>query len=274
MSFTTTVIPPPSSKSNNEGFPTAAIVVIAVGGYLLLFSIGLIIRKCIISKNLSCCPEWVKEQCRCQSCFTQTSSETGCITQCASACNCVKYPNKQQCMDSCCPTKQWCDDTFCFCMSKQPEGQCCKCDDCCGETNCNDCFDCPECKDCCDDCKFECCAQPETIDCCCLECGLRGRLQQAFGSAVITRQPENSDEKVAYHVLRQLGSTERKQANLYLQELAEKTHKTQNNNVEEDTEMHEIVLNRDTFDELDNNRMNGPQKTEVQINHNKSLKYK
>ena len=40
--------------------------------------------------------------------------------------------------------------------------------------NCNDCFDCPECKDCCDDCKFECCSQPETIDCCCLEVKLSG----------------------------------------------------------------------------------------------------
>ena len=106
------------------------------------------------------------------------------------------------------------------------------------------------------------------------QCGLRGRLQQAFGSAVITRQPENSDEKVAYHVIRQLGSTERKQINLFLRELAEKTHKTQSNNIEEDTEMHEIVLNRDTFDELDNSRMNSPQRTEVQINNNKSLKYK
>lgn len=89
---------------------------------------------------------------------------------------------------------------------------------------------------------------------------------------MITRQPENSDEKVAYNALRQLGSNERKQANLYLKKLAEKTHRTHNN--VEDTEMHEIVLNRDTFDELDNNRMNSPQIAGVQLNHNQSLKFK
>lgn len=92
---------------------------------------------------------------------------------------------------------------------------------------------------------------------------------------MITRQPVNSDEKVAYNALRQLGSNERKQANLYLKELAEKTHRTDNDDIEEQTEIHEIVLNRDTFDELDSNRLlNSPQATEVQLNCKQSLKYK
>lgn len=63
---------------------------------------------------------------------------------------------------------------------------------------------------------------------------------------MINRQPENSDEKLAFNALRQLGSTERKQANLYLKELAEKAHKAHSN--AEDTEMHEVVVIRDTCD--------------------------
>lgn len=172
MTATTTTLPPP--KSQDESFPVAAIVVLAVGGYIILFSIILIVRKCIINKTGGCCPEWLSEQCQCQSCFQNDPSQPGYVVRCAKECNCFKYPSKQQCMDSCCPTKQWCDDTFCFCMSQQPQGQCCRCDGCCTGLGCGDCFDCPECKDCCSDCKCECCAQPETIDCCCVEVKLSG----------------------------------------------------------------------------------------------------
>uniref|UniRef100_A0A7M5UPA8 Uncharacterized protein n=2 Tax=Clytia hemisphaerica TaxID=252671 RepID=A0A7M5UPA8_9CNID len=139
---------------------------------MVIFTLGLIIRKCIISKHGSCCPDWVTEQCKCQ--CSSNDAEEGCISRCATASNCFKYPSKQQFLDSCCPTKQWCDDTFCCCMSEQPSGQCCKWDDCCSDMNCGSCFDCPDCKDCCDDCKCECCSQPETIDCCCIEVKLAG----------------------------------------------------------------------------------------------------
>jgi len=48
-------IPLPAS-TEDDSFPTAAIVVIAVGGYMFLFTIVLIIRKCIIVRlNLYYC---------------------------------------------------------------------------------------------------------------------------------------------------------------------------------------------------------------------------
>lgn len=169
--------------TTTDGLPTGAIVIIAIGGYMIIFAIILLIRKCIINKGGTCCPVWCSEICTCQNCCNNDPNTDGCCTSMARTCD-GNPPNKRQCMDSVCPTKEWCDDTFCCCFSKQPQGECCNfcngggsnCDSCGGE-----CCDCGECTDCCGDCKCDCCAQPESINCCCLEYSLRNGWESLMG---------------------------------------------------------------------------------------------
>lgn len=168
---------------DNSSFPTAAIVVIAVGGYLLIFIIIMTVRKICLSNGKSFCPSWCSELCLCSSC----SGGVPCQAVLDDVCTCCGYPNKRSVMDKICPTKEWCDDAFCCCLTQEPEGRCLCCDS--DETPCsNSCKNCCNLdevcgfesgKDLCADCKCQCCAQPETCDCCCIEIKLSSSSQRA-----------------------------------------------------------------------------------------------
>lgn len=138
----------------NDSFPAAAIVAIAIGGYLFVFGIILLIRQCLLAKGVSLLPAWMTECCSCK--CGRSDEEGGCLQSCAQTCN-FACPNKKSCMDSVCPSKEWCDKTFCCCMSAQPGGKCC--DDCEGpECGCGDMCDC-QCQ----------CTPPNSINCICFE---------------------------------------------------------------------------------------------------------
>lgn len=171
------------------GFPVAGIIVLAVGGYLILFAIILMIRKLCISKDQQFCPSWCAELFMCTGgCCAGPMPCCSCLEE---TCNC-QYPNKRCFMDAICPSKQWCDDACCCCLSNEAEGKCScfdtnDCCTCCG-LNCNECCeccDCTSCKECVKDCKCTCCAQPETCDCCCFEIKLNSTSAQARREASI-----------------------------------------------------------------------------------------
>jgi len=135
----------------------AGIVAIAVGGYLFLFAVVLIIRQCLLAKGKDLFPPWLSEWCTCGCCCG--TQATGCLQGCAESLNC-QYPNRKVILDNICPSKQWCDQTFCCCMSSEPGGKCLE--DCQG----------PECG-CGDMCNCQCqCQTPNSINCICFEINL------------------------------------------------------------------------------------------------------
>ncbi|KAM7445603.1 hypothetical protein ABFA07_005869 [Porites harrisoni] len=161
-----TVRPTPTNSASDEGLPTAAIVMIGVGAYLVLVMIFLVIRQCLKSQGISICPAWVSEMCCGSCCGGEDDTERCCVCSCflpvAEMCDC-STPSKKSCMDSVCPTKQWCDNTFCCCMNAEPGGAMCQ--DCNG----------PECA--LGDCNCACnCAVPEcdSINCICFKIDLSG----------------------------------------------------------------------------------------------------
>ncbi|XP_002162011.3 uncharacterized protein LOC100211777 [Hydra vulgaris] len=175
-SLQTTILP--SVIVVSPSFPTAAIVVLAVGAYIIFFTISLLIRKCIITKGQSFCPTWFNEICTCQTCCVNNSvEETGCLISFARACD-FPLPHKQVCME-CLPTKQWCDNTFCSCLNGQSN-------ECSGCKNTNfgeftGCEDCKECSEFCGNCDCNFCSQPDSINCCCIEIKLTGNRAQNPG---------------------------------------------------------------------------------------------
>lgn len=166
--------PPPTPDStqnvSSDGLPVAAIVMIAIGGYLVLVVIFLIIRQCLKSQGVSICPAWVSEFC-CGSCCgnedgTQGCCPCPCFIALAEMCDCAT-PSKKSCLDSVFPTKQWCDDHFCCCMNAEPGGAMCQ--DWKG----------PECA--LGDCNCACnCSVPEcdSISCFCFTIGRSGQASQ------------------------------------------------------------------------------------------------
>ncbi|XP_065054330.1 keratin-associated protein 5-9-like [Rhopilema esculentum] len=143
----------------NESFPVVAIVAICIGGYLLIFCIVILVRQCLLAKGVSIFPPWMTECCAC-SCSCG-SNEGGILQSCAETCN-FNCPNRKVVLESVCPSKEWCDQTFCCCMSAQPGGKCCE--DCQG----------PECgfgQLC--DCQCQ-CETPETINCICFKIDCAG----------------------------------------------------------------------------------------------------
>ena len=86
-------------------------------------------------------PPWLAECCVCNcSCGAQ---EGGCLQSCAESCNC-QCPNKKAVLDNICPSKEWCDRTFCCCMSAEPGGKCledCQGPECGVSISCNLCWE-------------------------------------------------------------------------------------------------------------------------------------
>eukprot|EP00058_Branchiostoma_floridae_P020374 XP_002605864.1 hypothetical protein BRAFLDRAFT_90817 [Branchiostoma floridae] len=96
--------------------PTGAIVVIAVGGYVTLIVIALIIRQCLLSRGF--CGE-----CCSGGCCSKDEEEAGCC-ECwmafAECCN-PNAPSMKTCLDSMCPRQKGCGDCDCACACQPPE---------------------------------------------------------------------------------------------------------------------------------------------------------
>lgn len=101
----------------SKGFPTVAIVVISVGAYLFLFFILILIRKICLSKGYDC-PSWCGEVCVSPADNINTDPSK-CALLFATHCDCP-YPNKRVCMDTMCPSRDWCNNTFCWCLARDP----------------------------------------------------------------------------------------------------------------------------------------------------------
>jgi len=155
-------LPPTLASVENSGqlLSTPAIVMIAVGGYMTVVIVALIIRQCLKSRGISICPDWLSEWCCCGGYQGERSACAACFVSFAEMCDC-QTPSKKSCMDTICPTRQWCDKTFCCCMNAEPGGDMCQdcqgpaCD--CGACNCNCSCNLPECN---------------SINCLCFEIGL------------------------------------------------------------------------------------------------------
>ncbi|XP_028400401.1 uncharacterized protein LOC114523619 [Dendronephthya gigantea] len=155
MAPTDATLPP--TVDEDDSLPTAGIIFIAIGAYIVIFTLGILIRQCLLARGLSICPEWVHEMC----CTTCACMSCVGIAHCAELCD-FNVPTKRSCLDCCCPTKERCDEMFCCCMNQLPGGT--LCDDCAG----------PECQ--CGDCNCACnCQLPEcnSINCICFEIQLK-----------------------------------------------------------------------------------------------------
>ncbi|KAI8504874.1 uncharacterized protein LOC144916794 [Branchiostoma floridae x Branchiostoma belcheri] len=136
--------------------PTGAIVVIAVGGYVTLIVIILIIRQCLLSRGV--CGE-----CCSGGCCSKDEEEAGCC-ECwmafAECCN-PNAPSMKTCLDSLCPRQKGrCSTAACV------NCECCQDCTCCGSE--------PMCE--CGDCDCACACQPpecETINFLCFEVRLK-----------------------------------------------------------------------------------------------------
>ncbi|XP_014677758.1 PREDICTED: keratin-associated protein 5-9-like [Priapulus caudatus] len=137
--------------------PTAAICVIAIGGYVFLIVIFLLIRQVLMDRGM--CGECKHvcgkegEQCACCQCCITTLSQCDC-----------KSPNCDICVDSVCPKPQKCDCgklvTCAWCAQKD----CCAGEPLCNSGSCECACSLPEC---------------DTVECLCF----RIQLRQPFDSS-------------------------------------------------------------------------------------------
>lgn len=136
-----------SPASDSLALPVAAIVCIAVGAYILLIILILIIRSIlqshgICSQACNCCGKENQPCCQCCAVLSDT-------------CNCVQSPNLSACLDSICPSRKrmdCADFITCQCCA-DPNNQCCTCCNSqeplcdCGQCNCNCACTAPDCQD-------------------------------------------------------------------------------------------------------------------------------
>ena len=95
--------------SQHDGLSTAAIIVIAIGAYLVVFVLLVLIRKVCLAKDQNFCPSWCSEVLLCTACTNTGCSLVTCASCVDNQCSCCTYPNKRCFMDAVCPSKQWCD---------------------------------------------------------------------------------------------------------------------------------------------------------------------
>lgn len=145
-------VAPTVASTSSLSLPVAAIVCIAIGSYVLLIVIILIIRSILLSRGI----------CR-QSCYCCGKEGEPCCQCCATLaemCSCCDSPSLQACLDSICPARKqmdFGDFVTCQCCT-DPNNTCCTCCNSqqplfdCGMCNCE--CTAPECND---------------INCCCFK---------------------------------------------------------------------------------------------------------
>ncbi|XP_064613171.1 uncharacterized protein LOC135476954 [Liolophura sinensis] len=98
MSDTIPAIPTQTPVASSTQLPTAAIVCIAVGGYVVLVVIILVLRQCCLARGM--CGQWElcgkEEQPQCCECCISLSE----------SCDCCKSPSVTSCLDSVCPNRK------------------------------------------------------------------------------------------------------------------------------------------------------------------------
>ncbi|XP_077868591.1 uncharacterized protein LOC144359223 [Saccoglossus kowalevskii] len=108
-----------STTTESETLPTAVIVVVAIGAYLVLMVLLLIIRSCLQANGF--CNE-------CAPCGKEDGSQQccDCWVATAEACNCCAYPNMKACLDSICgPANNKCTLANCVSCQACQDNQCC-----------------------------------------------------------------------------------------------------------------------------------------------------
>ncbi|XP_022093229.1 keratin-associated protein 17-1-like isoform X1 [Acanthaster planci] len=153
-----------TAAPSEPALPVPVIVVLAVGGYLVLIVLLVVIRQFLVARGVCmACAPCGKEDGSLQCC--------DCWISCAEGCNCCAYPNVKSCLDSVCgPPDNRCSMTKCVscqtcqnntCCGDEASGfeSCCGTGDSCSNQGC-------ECAGC--DCA---CQAPEcdTIDCFCFK---------------------------------------------------------------------------------------------------------
>lgn len=141
-----------TSVAPTQTLPTAAIISIAIGCYIVVVGLLLILRQCLMDRGVFsetcclCCGEGEGlDCCKCGEC-------------CMMYCNCCGSPDMEACCDSICPTRRrmdCADIIMCQCCMDNECCQCCYseeplCD--CGACNCQ--MQSPDCS---------------SINCCCFE---------------------------------------------------------------------------------------------------------
>ncbi|XP_070571874.1 uncharacterized protein [Ptychodera flava] len=140
----------PIETTSEQALPTSVIIVIAVGAYLVLVVLILMIRQCLLAQGF--CGE-------CAPCGKEDGSQQccDCWVATAEACNCCAYPNMRSCLDSICgPPDQRCT------LNKCMKCESCQNNQCCGNEPICDCGAC----DCACNCQLPEC---ENINCLCFE---------------------------------------------------------------------------------------------------------
>jgi len=139
MSDVSTVV---NTGSTQLAIPVPAIICIAIGAYLVLIIILLIIRSILISQGVCV------KTCRCFGKEGEPCCDT-CCAELGDCCNCCASPSLTACLDSICPARQQmdcADIVTCQCCA---DNQCCPCCDAsqcdcgqcqcqCGSPDCND----------------------------------------------------------------------------------------------------------------------------------------
>ncbi|KAK2170268.1 hypothetical protein LSH36_3g00057 [Paralvinella palmiformis] len=108
----------PVNSTQQLALPLPAIICIAIGAYIVLIIIILLIRQLLLQRGMcaygQCCGKEGDPCCEC------------CIA-CSESLNCCRSPNIEACLDSCCPARRQMDCVdiiMCQCCA-DPNNQCC-----------------------------------------------------------------------------------------------------------------------------------------------------
>ncbi|XP_074642397.1 uncharacterized protein LOC141899777 isoform X2 [Tubulanus polymorphus] len=87
----------PNILPGTEQLPLPAIICIAIGCYIFIVAVALIIKQCLQSRGM--CGEV-------QCCGKEGDPCCACCLTIAQACNCCQSPSVKGCMDRCCPNRR------------------------------------------------------------------------------------------------------------------------------------------------------------------------
>ncbi|XP_048252449.1 uncharacterized protein LOC124151867 isoform X2 [Haliotis rufescens] len=115
---------PATGGESELALPVAAIVCLAVGGYVMLIVIIILVRYFLVSRGICECGSWCAKS-------DEDAQSCACCAELAECCNCCKSPTVTSCLDSICPNRKrmGCIELLlCQCCGSQgAEGLCASC---------------------------------------------------------------------------------------------------------------------------------------------------
>ncbi|XP_071111023.1 uncharacterized protein [Haliotis cracherodii] len=122
---------PATGGESELALPVAAIVCLAVGGYVMLIIIIILVRYFLVSRGICECGSWCAKS-------DEDAQSCACCAELAECCNCCKSPTVTSCLDSICPNRKdaqaCCQRMGCIelllcqcCGSQGAEGLCASC---------------------------------------------------------------------------------------------------------------------------------------------------